>query len=105
LKRRFQVHILGQDLWVLADGGDEHVSKVVDFVEGKVEEVKKNTNTFNTLTIAILTALNIADEYLRSRTSHEETFEDLERRAERLINLIDETTTSPAMRVLSRESF
>jgi len=91
LKKRFHIKLLGQELSVLSDSGDEHVAKVVQYVSEKVEEVGKNTNNFNTLNIAILAALNIADEFIKSKAVEESKYSQLETRSERLIDLIDES--------------
>ncbi len=74
---------------MLSDSGDDHVARVVEYVNEKVEEIRKNTNNFNTLNIAILAALNIADEYLTSKSIEEHRYNQLENRSERLIDLIN----------------
>jgi len=89
LKKRFHIKLLGQELSVLSDSGDDHVARVVEYVNDKVEEIRNNTNNFNTLNIVILAALNIADEYLKSKTIEDHRYNQLENRSERLINLIN----------------
>ena len=91
MKKRFHIKLLGQELSVLSDSGDEHVAKVVKYVNDSIEEVKINSNNFNSLNIAILAALNIADEYLKSKAFEESKYSQLENRSERLIDLINET--------------
>jgi cell division protein ZapA len=89
LKKRFEVRILGQELSVISDSGDEHVASVIRFVNGKVEEAGKAAGSRNALNIAILAALNIADEYLQMMGAKEGRHNRLESRAEQLIQLID----------------
>jgi cell division protein ZapA len=91
LKKRFHINLLGQELSVLSDSGDDHVARVVQYVNDKVDEIGKNTNNFNTLNVAILAALNIADEYFKSKSVEESRYNQLENRSERLIDLINET--------------
>jgi cell division protein ZapA len=91
LKKRFEVRILGQELSVISDSGDEHVADVIRFVNDKVEEAGKAAGTKNSLNIAILAALNIADEYLRLRGVKENIYSQLESRSEQLINLINDS--------------
>jgi cell division protein ZapA len=90
LKKRFHIRILGQELSVLSDSGDEHVANVVRYVNDKVEEIGKSSNNNNTLNVAILTALNIADEYIRVKRMEEDICSQLESRSEKLISLINE---------------
>jgi cell division protein ZapA len=90
LKKRFEVRILGQELSVISDSGDEHVASVIRFVSGKVEEAGKAAGSKNALKIAILAALNIADEYLRMMGVKENIYGQLESRSEQLIHLIND---------------
>ena len=88
--KSFTINILGQNLSVLSDAGDEHVAYVVKYVDGKVKEVEHASSHINTLNIAILTALNIADEYIKYKEVKEGICNQLESRSEKLINLINE---------------
>jgi cell division protein ZapA len=90
LKKRFDVRILGQELSVVSDSGDEHVADVVRYVNDKMDEAGKAAGSKNTLNIAILAALNIADEYLRMKVAKENIYNQLENRSERLISLIND---------------
>lgn len=88
--KSFTINILGQNLSVLSDAGDEHVAYVVKYVDDKVKEVEHASSNINTLNIAILTALNIADEYIKYKEVKEGICNQLESRSEKLINLIKE---------------
>ena len=90
MKKRFDVKILGQEISVMSDSGDEHVADVIRYVSEKVEAAGKASGTKNTLNIAILAALNIADEYLRIRGVKEDVYSQLESRSEQLIHLIND---------------
>jgi cell division protein ZapA len=90
LKKRFEVRILGQELSVTSDSGDEHVANVIRYVSEKVEEAGKTTGSKNALGIAILAALNIADEYCRMAGVKEDIHSQLESRSEQLIHLIND---------------
>ena len=90
MKKRYEVRILGQDLSVISDSGDEHVENVIRYVSEKVEEAGKAAGSKNALNLAILTALNIADEYLRMMGVKENSYSQLESRSEQLIHLIND---------------
>jgi cell division protein ZapA len=90
LKKRFEVKILGQELSVVSDSGDEHVANVIRLVSDKVEEAGKAVGSKNALNIAILAALNIADEYLRVMGVKENVYSQLESRSEQMIHLIND---------------
>ncbi len=90
MKKRFDVKILGQELSVVSDSGDEHVAEVIRFVSDKVAEAGKAAGSKNSLNIAILAALNIADEYLRVIGAKENIYSQLESRSEQMIHLIND---------------
>ena len=90
LEKLFNINILGQELSVLTDSGDEHVASVIKYVNGKIAEVGGSAGNANSLNIAILAALNIADEYIKFKVSQTDICNQLESRSEKLINLINE---------------
>ncbi len=90
MKKRYHIRILGQELSVLSEAGDEHVAQVVEYVNHKIEELGDRPGNINTLNVAILVALNIADEFLSVKGASEEIYNQLGRRSEHLIHLINE---------------
>lgn len=91
MKKRFNIKILGQEFSVLSDSGDDHqVEKVIEYVNGKAEEIAKSSKSATTLNIAILVALNIADEFFRFKGEKENFLNQLENESDKLINYIEE---------------
>jgi cell division protein ZapA len=90
LKKRFRIRILGQELSVLSDARDDHVADVAQYINEKVEEVKKVSSNQTTLNISLLVALNIADEYLKLKNEKEDIYRQLEIKSEKLISFIEE---------------
>jgi cell division protein ZapA len=90
LKKCFHIKILGQELSVSSDSGDEHVANVIEYVNDKVKEIRKLPNEYDALNVAILTALNIADEYIKFKGTEKDIYSQLESRSEKLISLINE---------------
>ena len=90
MKKRFDVEILGQELSVVSDSGDEHVAEVIRYVGQQMEEAGVAFQNKNALKTAILAALNIADEYLRMKAMRQDAFHQLEERSEQLVRLIND---------------
>jgi cell division protein ZapA len=67
LKKRYDVEILGQELSVVSDSGDEHVADVIRYVSEKVAEAGAVVPGKNALKVAILAALNIVMNICRTR--------------------------------------
>ena len=90
MKKKYQIRVLGQDISVLSDSGDEHVEAVVSYVNDKVAEIQKNTKAINILQVAVLAALNVADEYFKLQGEKEDICHQMESRSEQLIHLIND---------------
>jgi cell division protein ZapA len=58
-----QVEIFGQTYNLRADGDPAYVQNLAAWVDGKMREVARETKAVDTVRVAILTALNIADEH------------------------------------------
>ena len=90
MKKQYSINVLGQELSVLSDSGDDHVANVVQYVKEKLEQVRVNAGNINALNISILAALNIADEHLKLTEINESVISQLESKTENLISLIDD---------------
>ena len=89
MKKRYEIKILGNELAVLSDAEDEQVAAVVRYVNERMEEIAKSTEGLRALDVAILAALNISEDFLKLKGVNEDLCEQLERRSEKLIQLIE----------------
>ncbi len=92
MKKSYKINIMGQELSVLSDADEEHVLSVIRLVTEKVEEVSGAGNNLKSLDVAILTALNVAEELVKLRGVNKELCDQLESRSEKLIQLIDDAS-------------
>jgi cell division protein ZapA (FtsZ GTPase activity inhibitor) len=67
LDKSFNINILGQELSVLSDSGDEHAASVVKYVNDKIKEAGNTSANANTLNVAILAALKLQMSILNLR--------------------------------------
>lgn len=88
VKRGVEVEIFGQRYVLKSDFSEERMREVAHYVDGKMREVAEGTKTVDTLHIAVLTALNIAHEYLQEKGEKEEIVQRIEEKAERLEEFI-----------------
>jgi cell division protein ZapA len=71
VKRSVQVDIAGQSLAIRSDEGPEYVRELADFVDARIRELTAGKRTtINMQRVALLAALQIADELLRERDLH-----------------------------------
>ncbi|MFQ5900855.1 MAG: cell division protein ZapA [Thermodesulfobacteriota bacterium] len=90
MKRSVEAKILNHRYVVKSDEDDEYVNQVIEYVNGKIEEIVKSTKTVATVQVAVLAALNIADDYFKLQRE----VSKLEDKSEALIRLIDEGTAN-----------
>ena len=90
MKNSYNIIILGQELSVVSDSEDDQVAEVVQFLNKKVDEILHSGNGLKTLNVAILAALNISEELIKLRGVNRELCDQLENRAEKLIQLIED---------------
>ena len=95
-KNSLAVKILGSSFTVQSNGDLQHLQRVVDYLEKKVEEIQQKyaeSTTQDPVKISLLAGLNVVDELLRSRGVEAVDGEavELERITERLIDTIDKS--------------
>jgi cell division protein ZapA len=66
-ERFVEIKVLGQTYTVKTDSDEVHIREVAHYVNEKIEEILKNTKSVSSLNVAILTALNIADDLLKEK--------------------------------------
>lgn len=86
------VEIFGQTYNVRGEGDPEYLSELARFVDGRMREVAGQVATVDPMKIAILAALNIADEFSRYKKQQESAsgiwIEKTEEISERLSKVI-----------------
>lgn len=88
---RATVEIFGQRLGVRADGDPSRLQELASFVDDRMREVADRSSSVDTVKIAVLTALNIADELFQERESDQDArHKQMEKKAERLVHTIEE---------------
>ena len=84
-----RVEIYNQTYNIRSDGDNEYILQLAEFVDGKMREISSGTLTVDSLKVAILAALHIADEYQRLKTDVEKSDTQLAARSAECANLLD----------------
>lgn len=87
---KVRVNILGQTYNIKGDAAPEYIMQLADYVNEKVEEVSSNIGGANSLQVAILVSLNIADEYFQMKKIGTGIEGAIEEKAREIISLLDE---------------
>jgi len=89
------VNIYGRTYQLRGNEGDEYLAELASLVDGRMRDVADATGTADTLKVAILAALNIADEFLQAGKGSARVAErgTGNKRLARMITLLDEALT------------
>ena len=68
----------------------EYIGKLADYVDTKMRLISQQASTVDSLRVAVLAALNIADEYLMLKGKFDTIDSDYHARAEQLSGALDE---------------
>ena len=84
------VEIMGLNLTVASEDGDEWVKNLAQTVDERIRQIQAGGRTVNSINLAILAALNFADELERLRRDHRELIERIEALNGRLSDAMEE---------------
>lgn len=68
----------------------QYILKLAEYVDSKMRTVAEATNTIDTVRLAVLAALNIADEYHLLKRNQDSGATDYQKRAHLLADALDE---------------
>jgi cell division protein ZapA len=88
-ERLVEIKVFGQTYTVKTDAEEDHIQEVARYVNEKMEEVLKKTRSVSTMNVAILTALNIADDLLKEKERRIALLREIEKKSKDLAEKID----------------
>ena len=83
------VTIYGQEYTLRGDADANYVEQVAALVDLKMREISGRSDLASTGKVAILAAVNLADELLRERQKHQEALTLLEERTGQIATFLD----------------
>lgn len=88
-ERVIEIRVFGQTFSVKTDAEEEYIQTVAQYVNEKMEEVLRKTRSVSTLNVAILTALNIADDLLKEKEQRKAFLREVEVKSKDLVEKIN----------------
>ena|SRR6185369_1601238 len=85
-----KVEIYNQIYNIRGDDNNDYVQKLAAYVDEKMREISSNTLTVDSLRVAILAAVNIADELHQLKKQNEDADRELGDRSNRFSMLLDQ---------------
>ena len=89
LKKPIQIEIYGQRYTIKGQAAEEYVRELAGYLDRKMNEVATASKLNNLAKIAILAALNIADELFQQRQTLQQKDGVLKKAERRMSDLID----------------
>jgi cell division protein ZapA len=88
VKRSVTVQVAGQRYTLKSDDDDSVVRSLAAYVDGKFRDVQKASRTPDTQAVAILTALQLAEELFKTRRQHAELRRKIRERTQSLLDYL-----------------
>ena len=90
MESRIKVNIYGNEYSIVGEAKPEYILKLAEYINNRMEDIGKTIANGNATQIAILAALNIADEYFQLQNIKGDTTGEMEKKTKALISMLDE---------------
>jgi cell division protein ZapA len=84
-----KIEIYDQTYSIQADGNENYLNELAAYVDGKMRTVAEAARTVDSLKVAVLAALNIADEMFQLKQRQEKLEGPLRKRVEKCVALVE----------------
>jgi len=88
-EQTIRVEIYNQTYSIRSDGDNEYIQELAEYVDRKMREISSGTLTVDSLKVAILAALHIADEYYQLRHGQAQVDAQLATRSAECSEMLD----------------
>jgi cell division protein ZapA len=88
-EQSIRVEIYNQTYSIRSDGDNEYILELAEYVDRKMREISSGTLTVDSLKVAILAALHIADEYYQLRNVQSQNDAQLATRSSECSEMLD----------------
>ena len=88
-EQTIRVEIYNQTYSIRSDGDNEYILDLAGYVDSKMREISSGTLTVDSLKVAILAALHIADEFYQLKNSQAQNDAQLAVRSSECADMLD----------------
>jgi len=88
-EQTIRVEIYNQNYSIRSDGDNAYIIDLADYVDGKMRDIASGTLTVDSLKVAILAALHIADEYHQLKLHQQQSDMQLASRSADCTEMLD----------------
>ncbi|MDE3018313.1 MAG: cell division protein ZapA [Nitrospirota bacterium] len=94
MAKTLEIEIYGQKYTVKADADERYMQRVAAYVDEQMRTLARGMKTATPSKLAVLVALNVAHQLFQAEAERDEGVADVERRAQHLMESIEETLQS-----------
>lgn len=88
-EQTIRVEIYNQTYSIRSDGDNDYIMKLAEYVDRKMREISSGTFTVDSLKVAILAALHVADEYHQLQEQQHQSDVQLASRSAECAEMLD----------------
>lgn len=88
-EQTIRVEIYNQTYSIRSDGDNDYIHELAEYVDRKMREISSGTMTVDSLKVAILAALHIADEFFQLKNSQSQSDAQLAARSSECSEMLD----------------
>ncbi len=89
MKKSFEVTLLNQKFSLKSETDEKYVQRVADYVNKKLFDIQDKTKSVSSLNIALLAALNIADDFFKIKHEGKEKVQEAKGKMKEILGLIE----------------
>lgn len=86
-RNKVEVKIGGKDYTLVGLESDEYIQRIALYIDRKMNEIMRSNNSLSTSLVAVLTAVNVADDLFKMQQSEANLLTELKRSKEELEQL------------------
>ncbi len=90
-----RVEIYDQEYHMRGDLDPEYIHRLAKFLDQRMRLIAARTKTVDSLRVAVLAALNLADEYHQLKARHEATTKQVDEKVSEYSEVLDELLKQP----------
>jgi cell division protein ZapA len=95
MTKTIEVEVFGHRFSLQGEGDEAYFHELAEYVDTQMRTLAKQTKTSTPTKLAILAAINVTDELFRQQRYGESGETEMERRAQLLVERIDEHLEAP----------
>jgi cell division protein ZapA len=94
--KTIEIEVFGHRFSLQGEGDEAYFHELAEYVDAQMRTLAKQTRTSTPTKLALLAAINVTDQLFRQQRQKDSGESEMERRAQLLVETIDEHLESPS---------